>query len=280
MRKIITLLLIIIMPGILLAGGGWTQSKGNGFYKLGQSVIIGNNYFAPDGSVIDIRTISLYTTSFYGEYGISDRFTGIVYFPFFVRSTLNEEQTASGTLIEEGDQVNSIGDTDISIKYGWTKNKKIALATTLTFGLPFGNNAGGETGILQTGDGEFNQMITVDAGAGLGLGFYSNISAAFNHRTKGFSDEFRYGLEAGWSNGNLTGLIRFYGIKPLGEEGEINPDQPNSVFGNRIEYLSFTPEVLYKFTDKIGLSLSAGFATYGKRILANPNLSAGIFMQL
>ncbi len=280
MMKNIFIVVLLFIPVLTQAGGGWTQDQGAGFFKLGQNVIIGTQYFTPDGSIEPITTISLYTTSIYAEYGITDRIDGIIYLPFFVRSTLNEERQPNGQLISEGDAFNSIGDTDISIKYGITRGKQVALSASLTLGLPFGQTAGGETGILQSGDGEFNQMISFDAGTGFGNGIYANANLGYNNRTKNFSNELRYGFEAGWSNQKLTGLIRFIGIKPLGD-GENTPTNVNNgVFGNRIEYLSFTPEVLYLFSEKIGVSLSAGMAFYGKRILANPNYGAGLFMKL
>ncbi len=262
-----------------MAGGGWTQEKGNGFYKLGQNVIFGTQYFTPAGTIEPITTISLYTTSFYGEYGITDRLTGILYLPFFVRSTLNEERLASGVLQTPGDAFNSIGDTDISIKYGITKGKRIALSASLTLGLPLGSPGGGETSILQTGDGEFNQMVSIDAGTGFSNGIYANVNLGFNNRTKNFSNEFRYGLETGWSNGKLTGLLRLTGVKPLGDGQGTPLNVNNGVFGNRVEYLAFTPEILYQFSKKFGFSLSTGMAFYGKRILANPNFGAGIFLK-
>lgn len=271
--------IILLSPIMTQAGGGWTQDKGSGFYKLGQNIIIGTQYFTPDGSIEPITTISLYTTSIYAEYGITNRITGIVYFPFFVRSTLNEERIATGQVVSRGDSFNGLGDTDVSIKYGITKGKRIALSASLTLGLPLGATDGGETRILQSGDGEFNQMISIDAGTGFGYGIYANANLGYNNRTKNFSNELRYGFETGWSNEKLTGLIRFIGIKPLGDEGA-PANTNNGVFGNRIEYLSFTPEALYLFSDKIGASLSVGMAFYGKRILANPNYGFGLFMKL
>ncbi len=278
MRKII-FGIILCLPFLTLGGGGWAQDQGAGFFKLGQNIIVGTQYFTPDGSIEPITTISLYTSSIYAEYGITNRITGIVYFPFFVRSTLNEERNSSGQIITRGDSFNSLGDTDVSIKYGITKGKRIALSATLTLGLPLGKTDGGETRILQSGDGEFNQMISLDAGTGFGNGIYANANLGYNNRTKKFSNELRYGFETGWSNQKLTGLIRFIGIKPLGDE-EAPANVNNGVFGNRIEYLSFTPEALYQFSEKFGASLSVGMAFYGKRILANPNYGFGLFMKL
>ncbi|MEQ8880336.1 MAG: hypothetical protein RLQ12_11915, partial [Cyclobacteriaceae bacterium] len=67
MRKFM-LCCVLFTPLLVWAGGGWTQDKGSGFYKLGQNVIIGTQYFTPDGSIEPITTISLYTTSIYAEY--------------------------------------------------------------------------------------------------------------------------------------------------------------------------------------------------------------------
>ena len=83
-------LIIILLPSTVYAGGGWPQKKGKGFFKFGQSFIIANKYFDGNGNVVDITTLSLYTTSVYGEFGITDRISAVAYVPFFVRSTLKE----------------------------------------------------------------------------------------------------------------------------------------------------------------------------------------------
>ena len=107
-----------------------------------------------------------YITSLYGEYGFSDRLTGIVYFPFFVRA-LQYETGFSGTtgeVILPGDAVNSVGDTQLTVKYGFNfKTDNIALSASASLGLPFGNNNGGRDGSLQTGTGEWTQMLRLDA---------------------------------------------------------------------------------------------------------------------
>ena len=261
-----------------LAGGGWTPPSGSGFFKLGQNAIIANRYFQPDGSVVDITTISLYTTSIYGEYGLTDRLAGVVYAPLFVRSTLNAIEYTSGRTPVPGDQVNSIGDVDVGLKYGLIKNGPVVVSVGLTLGLPLGKTAGGETGILQTGDGEFNQLLTVQASWAFGA-FYASALLGLNNRTNNFSEEFRYGLEVGYSFGNkLLAQLRWYGVESF-KNGSGEGGAGNSIFANDTEFLSVTPEVAYALTDRLGVTANVGLALYGSKILASPNYGVGVYLK-
>ena len=164
-------MIVMLIGQDAIAGGGWPQPKGKGYFKVGQFSLISNRYYAPSGDVLNIATAGIHITSFYGEYGLTDRLTAIAYIPFFARATLNKQvSTLTGSLIAEGDELNSFGDTDLSLKYGLIRNKPIVVSATLTFGLPLGNSSGGSTGVLQTGDGEFNQLIAIEASRSFGKG--------------------------------------------------------------------------------------------------------------
>jgi hypothetical protein len=102
MKRIITIAVLALLPLVTFAGGGWPQPKGKGFFKLGQNAIRSSAFFNPAGEVIDITTTSLYTTSLYGEYGLTGRLTGLFYFPFFVRGTLNEIRYRQSGNVEPG----------------------------------------------------------------------------------------------------------------------------------------------------------------------------------
>ena len=275
-RFSILISLLIAPVASIFAGGGWTQAKRSGYFKLGQNFIIANQYFQPDGEIVDITTISLYTTSAYLEYGLTDRLTGTLYLPFFVRSTLNEVEFTSGRPSIPGDFVNSIGDTDIGLKYGLLQNGPVVVAVGLTLGLPLGETAGGETQILQTGDGEFNQMITVEASRSFGNG-YATTLLGFNNRTKDFSDEFRYGFEIGrsWNDRWITQL-RLYGVESF-MNGDAAGGAGNSIFANDMEFLAITPEIAYNIHSNLGVTVNAGFAAFGRKILAAPNIGVGLF---
>ncbi len=279
MKKIrLTFASILISISPVLAGGGWTQPQKGGYLKLNQSVIYAAHYFQPDGTITDITTTALYTTSIYAEYGITNRLTGILYFPFFVRTTVNEVQFVNSGDVIPGDALNSIGDTDVTIKYGLIQNGPVVVSTSLTLGLPLGNPGGGESGALQTGDGEFNQLLKVEASHSFyPAPLYATALVGFNNRTKGFSEEFHYGVEVGVNiTPQLLALLRIYGVESFknGDPG----GSANGVFSNNMEYLSIAPELNYNLNDKYGLSAQAAFAASGERILAAPNFSFGIFM--
>lgn len=280
MKKNKSILLILFLVSFqCLAGGGWPQPKRGGYFKLGQNMILSSRYYGPEGDLVDITTIGMYTTSFYGEYGLTDRLTGILYFPFFVRSTLNEIQFAQSGNVIPGDDFNSIGDTDFWLKYGLIINKPIVVSTSLILGLPLGNPSGGETQILQTGDGEFNQMIRIDASHSFyPKPFYASAYAAFNNRTNDFSDEIRFGFEAGATLEKFIPIFKVDVVQSL-FNGDAEIVQ-NGIFSNNTEYVSATLELNYQLNKKTGLTASTAFAFSGKNILASPNWGAGIYIKL
>ena len=273
--------LLILFSNQAKAGGGWPIPKGKGYLKLSQFSIRSDSFFAPSGDIIDISTASIYITSLYGEYGISDRFGVVAYMPLFARATLNEQVTPNGNVLAVGDAVNSLGDFDLSLKYGLITNKPIVVSTTLTFGLPFGNDMGGDTGVLQTGDGELNIMLGLEASRSFNEGKgYINTLLAFNNRSQSFSDELRYGIEIGHSiSKKFSGAIKVLSVNSLNNGSDFETPS-NGIFSNNIEYLAITPEINYSLNDKYGISGSIGFAASGRRVLASPNYSLGVFLKI
>lgn len=262
------------------AGGGWVWGKNKGYIKVAQNMIRSPYFFARDGSIEDIPTTSLFTTSLYGEFGLSDKLSVIAYIPFFVRSTKNERIYNQSKIVEPGQEINSFGDTDISLKYGFFQDKPIVLAASLTFGIPFGFSDVREDKILQTGDGEFNQLIKLAASHSFyPKPFYMTTFLGFNNRTNGFSDEFHFGGEIGWTPGKFAVIMKIYSLNSL-YNGDGFSTNANGVFANNTEYFSYTPELIYQINNKMGVSASAGLALSGKRILAAPNFGVGAFIKL
>ncbi len=280
--KIFTFATLLCIGQMAFAGGGWPQLKNRGFFKLSQFVLSSNKYYAPSGDILDIATAGVFITSFYGEYGLTDRLTAIAYVPFFARTTLNEQVSGlTGSLIAAGDASNSFGDTDLTLKYGLITNKPIVISASLTFGIPLGNASGGDTGVLQTGDGEFNQMVTLEASRSFAKGkTYVSTLLGFNNRSKNFSDELRYGLEVGYTvSPKVFVALKLNGVKSLRNGSDLEAPS-NGIFSNNLEYLALTPEVSYSFNEKFGISGSVGTALSGRRILAKPAYSLGFFLKI
>jgi protein XagA len=281
MKKFIVVSLIFLVAANALAGGGWPQPKGKGYFKLSQSYLLSSKIFDGNGNITDLSpSYGYFATSFYGEYGFTARLTGILYMPFFARATKNELQyNQSGVPTDPGDALNSFGDTDIAIKYGLIVNKPIVVSATILFGLPLGDNGATNTSALQTGDGEFNQMLRVDASHSFyPKKFYVSAYGAFNNRTLGFSDEVRFGAEIGWTLKKFIPILKVSTVHSLfnGDAGVVQ----NGVFANNIEFISPALELNYQLTEKVGISGSMATALAARNILASPNFGIGVYLKL
>ncbi len=285
-KNIISLFVLTLLSLNVFAGGGWPQPKGHGYFKLFQWWVVADQHFTDTGLIDPNTTNGIFNTGFYGEYGITDRITGIAYVPFYSRAYFNN--TVSGTtgeIIDKGESISSFGDTQLGIKYGLIVNKPVVLSATLSFGIPIGNEAGGETGRLQTGDGEFNQILRLDAGTGFKIGkvnAYANAYLGVNNRSNGFSDEFRFGIETGaiFFKNKISASLRLYGIQSF-ENGNLGSQiNSTSIFANNSEHLTFSPEIAYNINQKWGVSANFATALSGKIIFANPAYSVGVFFKL
>ncbi|MEM7657289.1 MAG: hypothetical protein AAF399_14235 [Bacteroidota bacterium] len=285
MKRILLLLISLYLLALPMtfAGGGWPQPKGHGYFKLSQWWILSDRHFTDAGKIDPNVTSGLYNTSLYGEYGFTDRFTGIIYAPFFSRATFNNQVSATtAEILRPGGAINGIGDWDIGFKYGLRTGKPLVISATLTVGLPLGNPAGGEQGNLQTGDGEFNQLLQIDASHSFRVGkhnAYATVYAGFNHRTRGFSEEVRGGLEGGigFLDGKLYAILRVYGILSLKNGTSADPINSTSLFANNSEHLTISPEVAYRWNDHWGISATAARPLTGRIIFAGNAFSIGLF---
>lgn len=285
MKKSVVFIFSFLFMYSLHAGGGWPQPKGKGYFKLSEWWVRANQHFTIGGLKDPNVTTGLYNTTFYGEYGFTDKFTGVVNIPLLSRSVVNN--LVSGTtneIITPGDAINAPGDAELTLKYGIFRKAAVSLAATVVFGIPLGEDAGGVAGNLQTGDGEFNQIFRIDAGFPLGgndyFSAYGNVYGGYNLRNRGFSDEVRYGAELGIGiiSQKLWFTARYDVIKSRNNEpsGAIE----GSFFANNAEVTSLTGEVSYQLNSKIGVSASYGTAIDGQIIYAAPSYSFGVFLKV
>lgn len=277
---------ISLFSSSVFAGGPWPKKKGTGFYKIAQSWILADQHFTDQGLLDPNATFGTFTTSVYAEYGITDRLTGIVYAPLFVRSLFyNTVSGTTGDLLKAGEAINASGDVDIALQYGLTVDKPIALSASLYLGFPTGQASGGSENNLQTGDGEFNQMLRFDVGTSAQFGGIDTWYAAyggFNNRTNGFSDEIRYGVEAGAQlfNRKLLAIARLYGVASLKNGTPSAFSNSVSLFANNAEFIAFSPELAFNLTENVGISASFATAFQGKIILAAPTYAFGVYLSI
>lgn len=265
------------------AGGGWPQLKAEGYFKLSQWWLTADQHYTDAGLIDPNITTGIFNTSLYAEYGFTNRLTGVLYMPFFSRAFNNNQVSGTtGEILTPGDAINSFGDTDIGIKYGLTKpGSAIAVSATLTLGIPLGVEIGGSQNNLQTGDGEFNQLLKIDAGKSFGKA-YGNIYAGYNNRSKGFSDEVHYGVEAGVQllNRKFWLIGRVFGVSSMRNGDNTIGTNSTSIFANNIEYTSASLEAAFYLRKHMGISGTVANAFRGELILARPSYAAGIFFEL
>ena len=269
--------LLILTPSVLTAQA-WTKSKGQGFYKLDFTSIKAADVFDKNGDVVGFRTLGNYTTSFYGEYGVSNKFTVLAYVPFYVRNVVNETKgRQTGQIIEPGIVNNNFGDVDLGFRYQ-LPIKNVAVAANLILGIPTGDAK--QVDGLFTGDGEFNQLLKIGVGTGKKR-WWTQGALGFNNRTKGFSDEFRYDFEFGYKffNDRLLAIFKINGIESL-NNGTAQA-AATGLFSNIVEYMGIGPEILYYANAKktIGISARLAGATKGQNVLAAPSMSVGVFAE-
>lgn len=286
MRHILTVTIILFTFSVTAQHGGWTKPKGTGYYKLFQWWQVADQHFVKGTLTDPNATRGTFITSIYAEYGITDRITGIAYLPLFARTYQNDQVNIIGQVIpgQEGSFNNGIGDVNLSLKYGITKpSSKFVTAAILTLGIPTGESTGGSDGSFQTGDGEFNQLLTIDVSRSFkigSLGSYGNVYGGFNNRTNRLSDEVRFGGEVGFNvKKDLLWFIAKLDVVNSLENGDAIV-QSASLFGNNTEYSSVTFEGAYYLNNKVGVSLSYATAFAGSIIYASPSYSVGVFLDI
>ncbi len=279
-KQLLTAITLLLWATDVVCGGGWVSKKGNGYFKLEERWIRANQFFAASGELLPITTTSIYLTNFYGEYGVSDKIDVVASLPLVVRNVLNETHYTLSGRIEPGDALTSVGDFQIGARYGIIQDKAFVLAAGIFVGLPTGNPGGGNTMLLQTGDGELNQLLRLDGGVSFyPLPGYATFGAGINNRTRGFSDEFHYNAEVGYTlKEKLLVSARVWSVTSF-----FNGDAPNamnSIFSNNTEYFSYGPQIAWLHNGgKKGISFSADYAASGRNVLARPAWAVGIFFK-
>jgi hypothetical protein len=261
--------------------GAWPQQRGHGFYKLGLKFIRANQFYEPSGNKIDIPTFGDYTTSFYGEYGLTDKLTLVAYFPFFKRITLNEQVgRSSGFVFFEGDEVSGVADADIGLRLGLLQSGPTVLSIGIKLGLPIGKDS--QANGLLTGDGEFNQLLTFEIGQSFyPRPMYFTGAVGVNNRSKGYSDEFHYLAEFGYTFGSrFTVVVRLHGIESFKNGDDAVLGGMGGLYANNQRYLAYGPEIIYRIRKNFGITAGVEGASRAQNVLSAPAFSFGVFLEM
>jgi protein XagA len=275
----IAILTFLIFSSHVFAGGGWTPKKGEGFFLLSQRYIGGNfraNNFAKP---IQASFATVMTTNIYAEYGITSKWCGILYSPFFTSTFQNAGTDAEGNTFQK-DKASGFGDVDLALKYRFYDEYGVNMAVSFWAGINSGKYAAGSTKQLHLGDDDFSQMLRLDVSKSIGSKNWMTFYTGFNNRTNGYSDEVRIGGEFGYNrNGKLFAILKV-DVKSSLFNGNKIASTYAGIYSNNLEYFGFNPQVMYKFKNGFGILAEMGFAAHARNIIAAPSFSGGIFYDL
>lgn len=254
---------VLIQLGDVHAGG-WTHPPGKGYFKLGEQIIQAESLFLSTGEQVSIPTYSRFTTSLYGEFGLANRLTLVGYIPFYQRVTVDKP---------DAEPESGISDWDVGVRVGLLTDRATVVSLQLMAGLPLGDAKSGLEKGLFTGDGEFNQHVSLQVGHSLyPAPGYLKGEIGYNNREGDYANELRYGLEAGMTIAERVSIsVWLRGVEALGKSDE------ELTHRNDIDYLSFGPEINFHITPGAGISAGVSKFTGGHNLLDAPAWEIGVF---
>ena len=256
---------------------GWTQRRGGGYYQIRFEMLRTRSYFEPTGNRLSVPLIGAYRTSFYGEYGVTDRITVVAYIPL-ERVTLNRQVgRVTGAVLDPGDTASGLADAIAGLRVGLLSRGRTVVSASLMLGVPIGD-ADQESG-LYTGDGEFNQQVALELGHGFGRAAYAVATAGFNNRTSGFSDEFSYRVEVGSDlYGRFSGAVRVGGVESFKNGDAVLGGR--GLRGNDQRMMRYGVEGRYALTQAAGFSVSVERALRVQNGLGGTTFGASVFVKM
>ncbi len=269
---LLSILIIFLMQSTATAGA-WTQKKGSGYYKVDYRYLSGTKIYDSVGVKESIPKFTDVTIGIFGSYGITDDLTTFVNFNAFKTVSLDSLSSAFGS----DNDVKNIGDLDIGFKYRLANFGKTVISVKLILGLPTGLST--PDGGLWTGSGNFNQLLGLEVGHSFyPLPIYLSGGIAFNNRTSGFSDEFKYIIEGGYKfTKELSLTLRFHGVVSF-KNGDPSVKGGFGIFSNNQEYIAYNAALVYNISDSFGINGYYESGTNGKNIISAPVFNVGIFI--
>lgn len=165
------------------------------------------------------------------------------------------------------------------MRLGLLRGGPTVISAGFKFGLPIGDNT--QANGLLTGDGEFNQILSLQLGHSFyPAPIYFTSEAGVNNRTNGYSDEFRYEAEVGYTFGKrLTVNFKINGVESFQNGDDEVKGGMGGLFANNQEYLAYGSGMFYNFYKNIGVNARAAFASRGQNVLARPQFFFGVFLK-
>lgn len=271
----------------LSAQSPWLPSKGGYFFQLSYSNI-------PEYSRLfnleyeDFQTPRFAvdnTIQFYGEYGISDKFSLLVSIPYKMLQSrdINPKYFNDVNDIPEAATVNAMGNVQLSMKYNLLQSTWVS-ALQLKVELP-ANASKGEPSGLYPGYDAYAFIPSASIGRGWNR-FYFYYYLSVIARTNNFDEKLDTGIEGGWLAFKNFWLIAHFNIIKSFNNTSKTPwpsEKQYGLYTARQEYtaygLKFIYEISLKNDQKIGFIAQAAGSTWGFMVAKSPYLGLGVYLK-
>ncbi len=271
---------------ILLPFMGWCQlsdtsverpdHNANLTFLLAERWLVTEKHFDVTGVKRDnLVEYGYFSTLVEAEYGFSERLSAFLHFPF-----LNYTYTVTPLSLQKV-AVWKTGDPELGVIYNLSPGRNLSARAGLYLGLPLGFHG---QGALNTGDGEFNQMIKLEVGEpyqSFDDVIWWELYTGVNHRTRQNAEEFVFGAEAGMQviREKLDFAIQVDGIKAFGNSAGAVNINAQSLFSNFRERLVVTPRVGFQVFQNLEVRIETAIPITGRNYFANPTFGISLYLQ-
>lgn len=254
------------------AQSGWTKKKHEVYTQLSVSIFSSKDYYDLEHQLNDQgSTFNNVGVILYGEYGITDRLTGVLDVPVVAFNSFSTTETVTGT-----------GNVRLGLKYRLLNN--FPLSVQVEADIPTNNGISNarvkeEFSVvpnqainLPTSDGEFNVLTTLAASQSFAEGkAFASLFGTVNFRTQEFSNQLTVGAELGYLFFDKLYLIGKARIQErLSSESSA---AASFLYGEGTTFTSLGVTGMYKLTKH--LQLVGSFSNFSDVLVKRRNIYGG-----
>jgi hypothetical protein len=278
--KLISLIVIILLPFCVSAGGPWLLTKKSGFFQLQSTLPIGSydKLFLENNRELDLnRDILDFTFQSYLEYGITDKLNLITGLPFkYISSGDAKNNLINPNLLPSGN-LSGFGNYKFALKYRVSDKKmKVAVSIQSSFNTV---NKDLEKGLI-TGYASNSIGLHTHIGKSFSKGkAYSFVEGGVNLSSHNFSDFIEVHYELGYQFKPSFWGVFTLDLRESLKGGNFKNEnlRQTGFYTNNQEYFAFGLKGAYELKNKIGFTAATFGAFSGNYVAFLATVSVGVY---
>ncbi|RMG67519.1 MAG: hypothetical protein D6715_04625 [Calditrichaeota bacterium] len=289
--------LVLLLP-LALWAGAWPQPKGHYFFKLDVSYLSTDEEFNfqadkipilgdfPGYGNVEFRDLAV---TFYGEYGITSRLTGIVTLPFKRSTNERVEELIPGQGRSVTRTTSGLSDLRLMVRYGLLQ---LPVAVSLQGGvkIPLGYDEFPDNDGPSLGTSKVDTELSLLIGKSFfPLPIYAWGGGGYRRRSGRFNDEFIFTGEVGLTLGRALVKFNVDGIK--------NTKRPPDIYGETLvlplpggggafqqfqfgdqDVIKINPGVIVDVSGPLAFQVDVIHVVWGRNMIAGTTASAGLVL--